>query len=292
MKDYNEDPGNDMSMTVPYPEGQPSPVRIDKVEGRPKHVITALLGVPAMFIILMFVSTIAVIFNPTMIDAALNGEVVNSEALLEDSSFMTISMLLQCLVFILVPLIAVLVVAGKKAFSMGKDGFFQKLGFPVKWDFSVAKTTVKGILLGVLLFGVLQLFGYLFAFMGQPMGSSETSETIASSSFFVMFTVAAFLVPISEEIFFRGYLLGFFVHPNNTASTRRKVIALIASSIIFGIMHFQGFSSFTDVFIIVWLTIVGFIFGLAYLKTGNLMTSIGAHIGYNGISSLSMLILM
>lgn len=257
-----------------------------------KHTINAIVGLPVMFIFLLILSTIALALNSTMIESIVTGESLSTETLISDSSFVTVSMLLQCLVFILVPLLAVIVVSGKKAFSMGEKGFLPKLGLPRKWDFDTTKTTVNGLLIGVLLFGVLQFIGFLAAQAGYPLGSSETSQMIGSSSAFMMFAIAALLVPIAEEVFFRGYLFGFLAYPMDSPGTGRKVIALIVSSIIFGLMHFQGMSTFTDIFVLVWITIVGFVFGLAYLKTGNLMTSIGAHIGYNGISSISMFFLL
>lgn len=282
-----------------YPEGHTSLDTQQEPVSKPlpkgsivKHWITAIVGLPVIFIVLMVVSSIALALNPAMIEAIMAGESLSTEALLQDSSFVTVTMLLQCLVFIVIPLLAVLVLSGKKAFSMGEKGFLPKLGLPGTWDMKTTKTTANGILLGVLLFGVLQLIGFLSEKAGYPLGSSETSEMIGSSSAFMMFAIAALLVPIAEEVFFRGYLFGFLAHPMDAPGTWRKVSALVLSSVIFGLMHFQGLSTFTDIFILVWITIVGFVFGLAYLRTGNLMTAIGAHVGYNGISSVSMFLLL
>lgn len=274
------------------PESTDTEVAAPSRKASIKHIVTAIAGLPVMFIILMAVSTVALIFTPSMMESFTSGESVSIDSILQDSSFLTFAMLLQCLVFIVVPLLAVLILSGKKSFSMGEQGFLPKLGFPQKWDFDTTKTVFKGVLLGVILYGVLQIIGFISIQAGYPLGSSDTSEMIGTSSVFMMFVMASFLVPIAEEVFFRGYLFGFLAYPMDKPGTLRKVSALIVSSVIFGIMHFQGMSTFTDIFILIWLTIVGFIFGLAYLKTGNLMTAIGAHIGYNGISAISMYIFL
>ena len=55
-------------------------------------------------------------------------------------------------------------------------------------------------------------------------------------------------------------------------------------------MHFQGFSGIADIFVVGWTAIIGLVFGILYLKTKNILTPIFAHIAYNGITVILVLL--
>ncbi|MCB1189459.1 MAG: CPBP family intramembrane metalloprotease [Leptospiraceae bacterium] len=77
-----------------------------------------------------------------------------------------------------------------------------------------------------------------------------------------------------EELFFRGYLLNHFMDKGFEKE------GLVFTSVIFGAMHYTPDSS---VIIPIVLTIVGYIFGLYYVKTKNIWISISAHASYNSL---------
>ncbi|NET44585.1 CPBP family intramembrane glutamic endopeptidase [Okeania sp. SIO2B3] len=78
---------------------------------------------------------------------------------------------------------------------------------------------------------------------------------------------------LSEELLFRGVIL---------SALGLDTVALIASSIFFGVLHLSGKQQWPYM---VWATIVGMVLGYSALVTGNLLIPIIAHILTNLISS-------
>ena len=78
---------------------------------------------------------------------------------------------------------------------------------------------------------------------------------------------------LSEELLFRGVIL---------SALGLNVTAAIASSLLFGILHFSGKQQWPYV---VWATIVGFALAYSAILTGNLLIPIIAHVGVNLVSS-------
>lgn len=74
---------------------------------------------------------------------------------------------------------------------------------------------------------------------------------------------------VAEEVLFRGYL-------QNVLSRYGNVIAVVGSSLLFGLIHFAGGLSF--VFL---ATLAGAAYGLIYLATGRLYLAILAHFLFN-----------
>lgn len=77
---------------------------------------------------------------------------------------------------------------------------------------------------------------------------------------------------LSEELLFRGVMLpalGF------------NLVAVVISSLLFGVLHLSGSQQWAYV---IWATVVGFVFGLSALYTGNLLVPIVAHITTNCVS--------
>ncbi len=84
------------------------------------------------------------------------------------------------------------------------------------------------------------------------------------------------LVPVAEELFFRGVLLDFF---------RRKlsngVLAAMAVSAIFGLAHLpQGLT------VAVTLGVLGLVLALVTLATGSLIWPAALHLAWNGLAVL------
>lgn len=185
----------------------------------------------------------------------------------------------------------VLLIVGKKSNRLSLMGL---RGFSFK-------SIVSGVIIGSILMIALQLFGKLGELIGNPIESSETSQMLTSLSgfekFFVLVLGISLLAPILEELFFRGYVLGFLLGAKDkleTTSLRDKSVwwPIMFSSIFFGFMHFQGLSSVSDAFVLLWTALLGVILAVARIKTGSIWTSIFIHIVYNSITAAIVLIVV
>ena len=104
----------------------------------------------------------------------------------------------------------------------------------------------------------------------------ETLRTLSKAPVITLFQVCI-LAPIIEEILMRDYLL------NGLLENYGSIIALLVSSFLFAILHFnmvQTFSAF----------ICGIVLGLLYLQTGSIFCCILTHAGYNFISYITMIL--
>lgn len=109
--------------------------------------------------------------------------------------------------------------------------------------------------------------------------------------------VACFLAPLFEELLFRGLLLQGLLRLGQKMKHRERgqfasgllrflgkhknTLAVFLSSVMFGMMHFQGTEYFGHLFVILWTTFVGLVMALIVLKTKRLGPAILAHIFYN-----------
>ena len=78
---------------------------------------------------------------------------------------------------------------------------------------------------------------------------------------------------ISEELLFRGVLLPFF---------GGKFVGVAISSVLFGVSHLLGKNQWPYA---IWATVVGAVFGIGGMLTGNLLVPIVAHATTNIISA-------
>lgn len=177
------------------------------------------------------------------------------------------------------------------------------LGFK---NFSV-KNVLKGSLFGFLLFFGLQSIAFIInIFSGEQIGSSETSESFSSSTgltlVFALITVP-FIVPLVEEIVFRSGIFGllntFFQNTESNIFSKQNyrkygtVFAVIFSSVCFSLLHIQITDNWLmDVFVPVWIFIVGVVNSLLYLKTDSVYTPYFSHMTYNFLSFIIPLILL
>jgi membrane protease YdiL (CAAX protease family) len=88
---------------------------------------------------------------------------------------------------------------------------------------------------------------------------------------FAQFALAnIFFVSLAEEALFRGYLqqrLSRIIHP---------VVALLIASVIFGLMHYSG-----GLLLIIFASLSGIIYGLAWMWSGKLWVATLFHFGLN-----------
>lgn len=148
------------------------------------------------------------------------------------------------------------------------------------------KHLLFGLGVGVVAFGGLQLIAMGFGALGMPIESSNTSmsvtDTVGFERFLVLGLLVPFIIPFIEELFFRGYILGLFKKTRGRLSA--PWVGILVSAVFFGLVHFQGFASFTDLFLLVWIGIIGFAYALITSKTGTIWPAVAAHMAYNGIT--------
>ena len=150
---------------------------------------------------------------------------------------------------------------------------------------------IIGALVGVAGFVGLQGGAILIeALSGNVVESSNTSTQLVGLTGIwaplVLVGVVAVLGPFTEEVLFRGVVVGNLRASNWNAPW----ISVLFSALIFGVMHIQGFSSITDFFVMGWTTLLGAVFAILFLKTKSIWTSVTAHVTYNLITSILILI--
>lgn len=98
---------------------------------------------------------------------------------------------------------------------------------------------------------------------------------------------------LQEEISFRGFLFVQLIHKLKSFSrpTTGVALALLSSQAIFAAMHipirlYNGASPLTIIKSLLLLIIIGTIFAVIYLRTGNLFVVVGVHALYNKPVSL------
>jgi membrane protease YdiL (CAAX protease family) len=124
----------------------------------------------------------------------------------------------------------------------------------------------EGYLLGVILVG----FGYVLLLLS-GMAQSQALDFIPISflGWFLFFLIQPFL----EELLFRGYLMSLLGRYFNIP------VALIISSLAFAAVHADN-DNFSSIGFLT-ITIAGVLFGLLFLKTGQLWLATGMHAAWN-----------
>ena len=112
-----------------------------------------------------------------------------------------------------------------------------------------------------------------------PMSKENYQQTIQSiiSSPIVSLIDFCIFAPILEELLMRGFIL------NGLSVNYGIIVALLISSILFALLHF-------NIAQIIPSFICGIILGLIYLYTGSILSCIFAHMGYNLISYIMIIL--
>ena len=104
----------------------------------------------------------------------------------------------------------------------------------------------------------------------------QTIQSIISSPIVSLIDFCIF-APILEELLMRGFIL------NGLYANYGIIVALLISSILFALLHF-------NIAQIIPSFICGIILGLIYLYTGSILSCIFAHMGYNLISYIMIIL--
>lgn len=160
-------------------------------------------------------------------------------------------------------------------------------------NFKIA-TFGLGMFVGGVLFVGLQLFSTLITNY-IPDGNVESSDTSVSMTelqgfekYIVLIGFVTFLGPLLEELFFRGFVMGFMFD----ASAKKKtgaIVGILISSVFFSLAHFQGLNNASDYFHMLWILIVAVCNSLLVLKFDSIWPAFGSHMTYNGITAVFML---
>ena len=141
----------------------------------------------------------------------------------------------------------------------------------------------KGLMYGGILLGSSIAYNLIVMLIYPDFGGSNDNQTQVVSMITTMpissFLMVVILAPLTEEITYRLGLVSIFKKKN-------KIFALIISSIIFGLIHFNPLSEdmITELIALPSYIISGAVLGLAYLNEDSLATSVTAHLTNNLIA--------
>lgn len=134
--------------------------------------------------------------------------------------------------------------------------------------------------------GVGTLVAWLIDLEDESAADNTAILTDAEGSpwLWVMIAIVVIGAPFSEEILFRGLILRAF------EKRAGKIIAVIASTLLFTVVHVNG--SELDGQLVLWASIatVGLVLGIAAVWVNRLWPCIIAHIIFNGFSTLVALL--
>lgn len=127
------------------------------------------------------------------------------------------------------------------------------------------------LLSNVILVGLIVLFGILLnVFVAHlPLsdiskGFEKANETLGDGSVVIQILSNALLIPILEELLYRGIICG------QLSLWYKPWIGILISSVLFGIMHF-------NVIQFLYAVIMGILLGFSYVKTKNIFIPILGH---------------
>ncbi|PNX50567.1 MAG: hypothetical protein BV456_06305 [Thermoplasmata archaeon M8B2D] len=129
-----------------------------------------------------------------------------------------------------------------------------------------------GILAAILIYAVISVLSFILLILGEnPTEISNVTDLdfLSPPVLFLLVTV----IPVAEEIFFRGFLL------EKIESFAGQNIAIVATSILFGIAH-MGYGKLYPA---VFPMIMGLLLAYIVIKTKNLFASIFAHVSFNAV---------
>ncbi len=173
-----------------------------------------------------------------------------------DYTSQMITMGLQEILFILVPLIIWRFFIKRPLSNMGLTSI---------------KKNYKDLIVG-LLFGIVSI-SFVFVLLILT-GNAIVATWAPSFSVEQLIYIPIFIsVGFAEEIFTRGYIM------STLRQTQSATVAVLVSSVIFALMH--GMSTGVSPLAYLNLALVGILFALMYLKSGNIWMCIGYHITWN-----------
>ncbi len=173
-----------------------------------------------------------------------------------NNTFKYVSLLIQEITFILIPVVAWKYIIKRPLSNMGLTSF---------------KKGTKELIIG-LFFGIVSI-SMVFILLVLTSSAKVTAWAPHFTWDQLVYVLIYISVGFAEEIFTRGYIMSAL------RQTRNVYVAVLGSAIIFALMH----SGNSGISLIAYLnlTLVGILFAFMYLKSGNLWMCIGFHITWN-----------
>lgn len=229
---------------------------------KPLHILALLLIISSIFIIL--ISPIWTFINAIYFDQAPDfGSLEQNLNLMLEVFFLMLYLAISFIFFILFPLLWYVLVNSisfKKALS--------KIRLTLE---NIDMAFLWGILTVFIIFGITFVLEFLLQQSGADISDlSNIPDLEALFSPAILFFIVA-IMPIAEEIFFRGFLMEKF------ESYAGKNFAIIMSAVLFGIAHM----SYGKIYPVIMPIIMGLLLGYIVIKTKSLFASIIAHITFN-----------
>ena len=128
-----------------------------------------------------------------------------------------------------------------------------------------------------LLMAAFAVWQYVFTSAWGPVAPQEAARTVLARQWWpeaaASVAIAVLVVPLFEEMVFRGFLLSAFLRRMGSAG------AVVLSAALFGLLH-----GVDHVFYAVPVFVLGLILGWLYVRTGRLWVAVGCHGTFNALA--------
>jgi len=154
-----------------------------------------------------------------------------------------------------------------------------------------------GALLGLAAFALLQGISALMYQAGGSVESSDTSDAIINTTgmtrYVMLILLVPFVIPLVEEMFFRGLLFNSLANGNMLRRLPPRTVAVIAalvSSLFFASAHLQMTGGIgTAAFIMGYTGLIALLCCWLTYRTGSILPGWILHLVYNGVTVIAML---
>ena len=153
----------------------------------------------------------------------------------------------------------------------------------VKKLFCIRKTLFTSIALKPLLLSTALVMTAIYTFnvlvQWLPLENLLESEFDVMSHTVIGALTISVIAPVLEEVMFRGAIQGYMMR-----HMRSPWAAMVAAALVFGIFHMNPVQ-------VVYASLLGFVFGWLYYRTGSLMSVIVGHVLNNSLATILLLVL-
>lgn len=221
---------------------------------KPLHILALLVLLFSLFMVIISpILSYIEILPPMRLD-------------IQDEFIILIGQIIAILIFIGTPLIWYLFV---NRYSLRK--MFSSLKLQRE---NIDSAFLWGIVAAVVMLGIVFVIGILLYVAGVDQSNLSNIEDLATNLSVASMIFIIIFQSISEEIFFRGFLL------EKIESAAGTNIAIFITAVLFGLAHM----SYGKIYPTIMPIIMGILLGYIVVKTKNLVSAITAHMAFNFIS--------
>lgn len=225
---------------------------------KPIHILALLMLMASFFVIVIM--PILLFFDVISVQ---DPDVVQAFEYLNQIFLLIFQLILALVLFILIPIFWYLLVNN----STLKQSLYK---MRIRLE-NIDIAFLYGILATIAMYALSFILVAILEFSGANIQDISNIQDIEQyfSPIPMFFLIA--IMPIAEEIFFRGFLLDKI---NDYAG---KNIAIFSTAILFGIAHME----YAKIYPVVITFLMGIVLAYIVLKTKNLLSAIIAHVTYN-----------